>query len=37
MRQQLDEQEGDTVEVKETFSNLQQEVDAKTRKLKKAS
>jgi kinesin family protein 3/17 len=35
MRQQLDQQEGDTDEVKETFSNLQQEVDAKTRKLKK--
>lgn len=35
MLQQLEAQEDNTAEIHETFSNLKQEVEIKTRKLKK--
>lgn len=35
MRQKLEEQQGNTYEIKETFTSLQQEVEMKKRKLKK--
>lgn len=35
MQQKLDEKDENTVEIKETFTSLQQEVDSKTKKLKK--
>lgn len=35
MQQKLEEKDENTVEIKETFSSLQQEVDSKTKKLKK--
>ena len=35
MAQKLEEQEENALEVKENFSSLQQEVDIKTKKLKK--
>lgn len=35
MEQKLEEKDENTVEIKETFSSLQQEVDSKTKKLKK--
>ena len=37
MQQKLEEQDDSTVEIKESFSSLQQEVDVKTKKLKKVS
>lgn len=37
MQQKLEEKDENTLEIKETFSSLQQEVDMKTKKLKKAS
>lgn len=37
MQQKLEEKDENTSEIKETFSSLQQEVDVKTKKLKKAS
>ena len=37
MQQKLEEKDENTSEIKETFSSLQQEVDMKTKKLKKAS
>ena len=35
MQQKLEEKDESTVEIKETFTSLQQEVDSKTKKLKK--
>lgn len=35
MLQSLEKQEETTVEIKETFNSLQQEVEVKTKKLKK--
>ena len=35
MQQKLEEKDENTVEIKETFTSLQQEVDSKTKKLKK--
>ena len=35
MAQKLEEQEENALEIKENFSSLQQEVDIKTKKLKK--
>jgi len=35
MQQKLEEKDENTLEIKETFSSLQQEVDSKTKKLKK--
>jgi len=35
MQQKLEEQDESTVEIKENFSSMQQEVDVKTKKLKK--
>ena len=35
MQQKLEEKDENTVEIKETFTSLQQEVDTKTKKLKK--
>ena len=35
MQQKLEEQDESAVEIKENFSSLQQEVDVKTKKLKK--
>ena len=37
MQQKLEEKDENTLEIKETFSSLQQEVDSKTKKLKKVS
>lgn len=37
MQQQVECQDEETLELKETYSSLQQEVDIKTKKLKKAS
>ena len=35
MQQKLDEKEGSTVEMQETYQSLQQEIEVKTKKLKK--
>ena len=35
MQQKLEEKDENTLEIKETFTSLQQEVDSKTKKLKK--
>ena len=35
MLQQLEKQEEDAVEIQQTFSDLRQEVDAKSKKIKK--
>jgi kinesin family protein 3/17 len=35
MLQQLEEHEDNTIEIQQTFTNLRQEVDLKTKKLKK--
>ena len=35
MRQQMESRDEETLELKETYSSLQQEVDIKTKKLKK--
>ena len=37
MQQKLEEKDENTLEIKETFSSLQQEVESKTKKLKKVS
>lgn len=37
MQQKLDAQEESALEIRETFSSLQQEVEIKTRKLKKVT
>ena len=37
MQQKLEEKDENTLEIKETFTSLQQEVDIKTKKLKKVS
>ena len=37
MQQKLEEKDENTVEIKETFTSLQQEVEIKTKKLKKVS
>lgn len=35
MQQKLEAKDEDTIEIKETYSSLQQEVELKTKKLKK--
>lgn len=35
MQQQMESRDEETLELKETYSSLQQEVDVKTKKLKK--
>lgn len=37
MQQQVESRDEETLELKETYSSLQQEVDIKTKKLKKVS
>lgn len=37
MQQQMDSRDEETLELKETYSSLQQEVDIKTKKLKKVA
>ena len=37
MQQKLEEKDENTLEIKETFTSLQQEVEVKTKKLKKVS
>lgn len=37
MQQQMESRDEETLELKETYSSLQQEVDIKTKKLKKVS
>lgn len=37
MQQQVDSRDEETLELKETYSSLQQEVDIKTKKLKKVA
>lgn len=37
MQQQMESRDEETLELKETYSSLQQEVDVKTKKLKKVA